>query len=289
MLDYTAEWRSFSDDSIDRCRVGEADAGQLTLRISKVGGSSAMVRTLQQQQQRVPGHSMPEVEKEAANMIEMLTTTMCFTEPMCELAKTMYIDYNEVHRTKATGKRAFQAACAYIASGVNGYTGERRDLDEVSEAFQVDKDATKKCVTQLRDSLAGRSYKNVLFQRSDIMDAMGRHIRNLPMLADDLVRPVINLAEWISATIGSEAAGSSDPIKFGHAVIAIAVIEADGDLDRSALIKELRISPSTMKKHEKTIRKALKMRTKDESSLKVMAANIKSRHANIAGHMRRRG
>ena len=318
LTDDRPEWRSMyeADDAggaPDRSRVGDASgADKLTLCIGTVPVRSAgcgnlggpNVRLLTRHNALAQGMSSKtrEVETEARNMCDVLRTYLLFTDPMVELAKQMYTDYNmDVQRVKGNDARmAAQSACAYISSGVNGHSGERRDMDEVCVAFGCDKEAAQRFCSQLREKLADKQYRNVLLRRTDIMDATGRRIWDMPpeLLPQGLVRPVINLSEWVRASIGKDAAGTKDPVKFGNSIIALVIIECCSAAASTLsillpgkpgykpptikdLAKELKIGAPTYARNDELIRKALRKRI-DEGALAAKVAEILKRCERVA-------
>jgi hypothetical protein len=239
MMDYRPEWRSMSDaddpsGGKDRSRVGDAaGAEDLTLRIGDVAsGSKANVRILHRHNMTASGKTgkARDVEAELRDMADVMRAYLMYREPMVELARQLYKDYNmEVQRVKGVdAKASAQAACAYVGSRVNGHSGERRDMEEVCIAFSgAEKDSAYRFFAQLQEHLAGKPYRDVLLRRTDIMDAAARRVWDLPpeILPQGLVRPVVNVTEWVRSVIGEDAAGTKDPIKFGNSVIAVAVVE----------------------------------------------------------------
>lgn len=297
MLDYRPEWRSVADaddpgSGADKSRVGCAteSSDDLKLRIGDTNRASVFnTRLLQRNNAAAWGKPQParDIEAEARDMSDMLRTFLMYTDPMVELARQLFYDYNhDVQRVKgADNKAAAFAACAYIASGVNGHSGERRDMDEVCTAFCARKDAAKRFCSKLREKLAGKPYRDVLLRPTDIMDAAARRIWDLPpeVLPQGLVRPVVNVTEWIRTVIG-DAAGSKDPVKFGNSVIAVAVVEcvAQGIASASPLssplssagltavtgkelAKELKIGAPTFSRNDDIIRKAVHRRAGEDA------------------------
>jgi transcription initiation factor TFIIB len=319
LTDDRPEWRSMYDaddagGANDRSRVGDpSDADKLTLRIGpsapartagggKTGGPN--VRLLHRHNAAAQGMSSKtrEVEAESRSMCDVLRMYLMYTDPMVELSKQMYTDYNmEVQRIKGNEARAAaQSACAYISSGVNGQSGERRDMDEVCLAFCSDKDAAHRFCSQLREKLADKPYRDVLLRRTDVMDAAGRRIWDMPpeLLPQGLLRPVVNLAEWVRASIGKDAAGTKDPVKFGNSIIALAVIECCTAASTTSsmllsghpsyapptgkeLAKELKIGVPTFTRNDELIRKAIRKRI-DEGALAAKVAELVKRCERVA-------
>ena len=301
MMDRRPEWRNFTDNvecgGVDKSRVGapvtnptSSKPENTRIGVVACGGGADRSRTLWRHHQKMSGQNASVAMKEADDMEKILVSALGYGRDMIDLARKIYVDFNDVHKTPRDARLTVQAACGCIASGVHGVSQERRHVDEVAMAFGVDVDATKKCCAQLRSKLAGREYHDVLMHTSEAMDAIEKRIRMLPpdIVPDELIRPVINMTLWINNVIGPEAAGSYEPMKFAQAMIAVASMEiTDNAINRKQFVAEFKIGVQTLTKHETTIRRAIK-RKAGVDAICNKAAEFKERYARIIANSRLR-